>query len=338
MGTYHIDDSRPSRHGTGRALLACGVIGLAALTAPAPTLAQEAGAKPDWAESRWGEDDQLGAANLMTPERTKLAAGLVTEGKVYSLGIVVGPDTPAFPPRTLSLTVLQPGQNGNSGLGDNTFTYNDDIFMGWLGIGPQIDGLGHSGENHMYYGGRGYGDFAPASGLTELGLDKLPGLVGRGVLLDMAEHFETDMIEEGVAYTEEDIRAAAEAQGVELREGDVVLFHSNWMELLDGENPDPERFGAAEPGLGVSGAEYLAGLGVMAVGADTWGMEVVPAETEGQAFRAHQILQTHNGIYILENMDTRELAADGVNEFLFVLGQARLKGAVQMIINPIAIR
>lgn len=294
--------------------------------------------KPDWVENRWGAEDQLGAANHMTNERVKAAAGLVTEGKVYSLGMVVGPDTPAFPPRSLSLTILQPGQNGNSGLGENNFTYNDDIFMGWLGIGPQIDGLGHAGVDHLYYGGRSYDDFAPASGLTELGLDKLPGLVGRGVLLDMAAHYDTDMVEEGVAYTEEDIKAAAEAQGVEIREGDVVLFNANWMNLLDGENPDPERFGAAEPGLGVSGAEYLAEIGVMAVGADTWGMEVVPAETEGQAFRVHQILQPEHGIYILENMDTRELAEDKAYEFLFVLGQARLEGAVQMIINPIAIR
>ncbi|SDJ45764.1 cyclase family protein [Salipiger marinus] len=313
--------------------------GTLAAMAAGPLLAHDtSGSPPDWAQTRWGEGDELGAANHMTPERVKQAAGLVTEGKVYSLGMIVGADTPAFPPRSLSLTILQPGQNGNSGLGDNTFTYNDDIFMGWLGIGPQIDGLGHSGEDHLYYGGRSYDDFAPASGLTELGLDKLPGLVGRGVMLDMAAYFGTDMVEGGTPYTADDIRAAAEAQGVELREGDVVLFNSNWMNLLDGDSPDPQTFGAIEPGLGVSGAEYLAEIGVMAVGADTWGMEVVPAETEGQAFRAHQILQTHNGIYILENMDTRALAADGVHEFLFVLGQARVKGAVQMIINPIAIR
>lgn len=303
---------------------------LAACLAATPVLAS--------ADGKWGEDDQLGAANLMTTERIKAAAGLVTEGKVYSLGMEVGPDTPAFPPRSLSVTILQPGQNGNSGLGENNFTYNDDIFMGWLGIGSQIDGLGHSGIDHVYYGGRTYDDFAPASGLTELGLNNLPGLVGRGVMLDMTRHFGTEMVEEGVAYTEEDIKAAADAQSVDLREGDVVLFHSNWMDLLDGDNADPARFAAAEPGVGVSGAEYLADIGVMAVGADTWGMEVVPAEEAGQAFRAHQILQPENGIYILENMDTRELAADGVNEFLFVLGQARIEGSVQMIINPIAIR
>ena len=67
-------------------------------------------------------------------------------------------------------------------------------------------------------------------------------------------------------------------------------------------------------------------------------MEVVPAEEEGQAFRVHQIIQAENGIYILENMETRELVADEAWEFMFVLGQVRLRGAVQMMVNPIAIR
>jgi hypothetical protein len=36
-------------------------------------------------------------------------------------------------------------------------------------------------------------------------------------------------------------------------------------------------------------------------------------------------------------MNTGELADDNVSEFLFVLGPAKVRGAVQMIINPIAI-
>ena len=319
------------------------VIGIAAVTALAlgqAAFAQAAFAQDgqqEW-QTPWGEDDQLGAANRMSADSILEAAQLVTEGKMYSLGIIVDNDTPAFPPRSLSLTVLQPNQMGTSGLGENQFTYNDDIFMGWLGIGPQIDGLGHAGIDHVYYKGLKGEEFADAAGLAELGLHNLPGIVARGVVLDMAGYYGVDMVEEGRAYTEEDVKGAAEQQGVELREGDVVLFHSNWMELLDGENADPERFGSAEPGVGVSAAEYLAEVGVIAVGADTWGMEAVPAETEGEAFPVHQILQPQNGIYILENMETRELVADEAWEFLFVLGQARLRGAVQMIINPIAIR
>jgi len=311
------------------------LVALASLCLGQAAFAQDS--QQEW-QTPWGEDDQIGAANRMSPDSILEAAKLVTDGKMYSLGIIVDKNTPAFPPRSLSLTVLQPNQMGTSGLGDNEFTYNDDIFMGWLGIGPQIDGLGHAGIDHVYYKGLKGEEFADAAGLEELGLHNLPGIVARGVVLDMAGYYGVDMVEEGRAYTEEDVKGAAERQGIEIREGDVVLFHSNWMELLDGENPDLERFGSAEPGVGVSAAEYLAEVGVIAVGADTWGMEVVPAETEGEAFPVHQILQPQNGIYMLENMETRELVADEAWEFLFVLGHARLRSAVQMIINPIAIR
>jgi len=295
-------------------------------------------AAQDWTESPWGPDDEIGAANRITPDSVKAAAQLVTEGKTYPLGIVVDSSTPAFPPRSLSLTVLQPNQIDTPGLGPTETSYNDDIFMGWLGIGPQIDGLGHLGVDHVYYNGFKATDFAKASGLTKLGIEKIPPIVARGVLLNMAEHFGEDMLEEGTAYTMEAIQAAEEAQGVEIREGDVVLFHSGWLNLLDGDDADPKRFGAAEPGLGKTGAQYLIDKGVVAVGGDTWGLEAVPFEEGVGVFEIHQMLLAKNGIYILENMETRELVADDVNEFMFVLGQARVRGAVQMIINPVAIR
>jgi len=99
-----------------------------------------------------------------------------------------------------------------------------------------------------------------------------------------------------------------------------------------------ERFGKAELGLGVDGAKYLADLGFVAIGADSWGLEVIPFEEGTGVFEVHQTLLAKHGVYILENMNTAELAADGVHEFMFVLGQPKIKGAVQMIINPIAIR
>jgi kynurenine formamidase len=93
-----------------------------------------------------------------------------------------------------------------------------------------------------------------------------------------------------------------------------------------------------EPGLGVEGAKYLAGKGVAAIGADTWGLEVVPFEKDVGVFEVHQILLPINGIFILENMNTEELVKDKAWEFLFTLGPARLTGAVQAIINPVAIK
>ena len=85
------------------------------------------------------------------------------------------------------------------------------------------------------------------------------------------------------------------------------------------------------------GAEYLASKQVVAVGADTWGLDVIPPKDISKAFQGHVILLKENGIYILETMNTGPLVKDGALEFLFVLGQAKVRGAVQMFINPIAI-
>lgn len=315
-----------------RALTTASVL-LAGMLIAGPVAAQE-----EWTQSKWGPDDEIGAANLITDESVLDAAKLVTTGKTYHLGIIVDSETPAFPPRSLSLSILQPGQISTPGLGDNAMTYNDDIFMGWLGIGPQIDGLGHIGVDHVYYNGHKDSEFAKTDGLTKLGIEKIPPIVARGVVLDMAGYYGVEMVEEGTPYTREDILGAAEKQGVEIRKGDVVLFHSGWLNLLDGDEADHERFGSSEPGLGKTGAEYLIEQEVVAVGGDTWGLEAVPFPEGTGVFEVHQMLIPRNGIYILENMETRELVADEAWEFMFVLGPARLKGAVQMLINPIAIR
>ena len=147
-------------------------------------------------------------------------------------------------------------------------------------------------------------------------------MVTRGVLLDMAAHYNTDVVKEGTAFNVKEIEEVAKKQGVEIRQGDVVLFHTGWLSLI---GKDDKRFGAGEPGLGVEGAKYLTGKGVVAVGADTWGLEAVPFETKN-VFEVHQILLPMNGTYILENMDTAELAKDKAYEFLFVARPAALQG------------
>ena len=297
-----------------------------------------AGDAPDsekWWPSKWGQDDTLGSFNMLGPEMTLEAAKLIKTGKTYRLGIETNSKTPAFPPRTFEIHVLYPNQYDGSAYGKNQFNFLDDIISGWMGVGSQIDGLGHAATAGVFYNGWRAKDFAKVNGVTEFGIEKLPPIVARGVLLDMAKCMGKNMLPEGTAYTREDITACEKKQGVEIRKGDVVLFHSGWMSILD---TDPERFGTAEPGVGITGAEYLAEKNVLAVGADTWGLEVLPPEQEDILYRVHQILINYHGIYILENMYTDELAAESAYEFMFVLGPARMTGAVQMIINPIAIR
>jgi kynurenine formamidase len=87
-------------------------------------------------------------------------------------------------------------------------------------------------------------------------------MVTRGVLLDMAAHYNTDVVKEGTAFNVKEIEEVAKKQGVEIRQGDVVIFHTGWLSLI---GKDDKRFGAGEPGLGVEGAKYLTGKGVVAL-------------------------------------------------------------------------
>jgi kynurenine formamidase len=288
-----------------------------------------------WHPSKYGADDTLGALNNLSADKLVAAARLVTKGVTYRLGVETGRTSPAYPPRSFSMTILQLDDGTGTPLGANRATGNDDLMNLWMGIGSQLDGLGHMGIEHVYYNGNRAADFVTPSGLTKLSIDRLPPIATRGVLLDMARHFGEAILPAGKAFNAADIRAAAAAQGVTIERGDVVLFHTGWLNVAE---QDAARFMAGEPGLGVDGARYLASLGIVAVGSDTWALEVLPVEDPELAFPVHPELLAKNGVYILENMDTRKLAADRVHEFLFVLGVPRFVGAVQAVINPVAIR
>lgn len=300
------------------------------------TLAAPAQQKPCLTASKFGPNDQIGNLNYLTPEKTLAASKLITKGKAYRLGVETNKSTPAYGTRTFSITVLQPGQAGGASLGPTKTTYNDDIITGWVGIGSQIDGFGHAGIDNLYFNCNKAVDFTMPDGLKKLGIENVPAVATRGVLLDMAGYFNTDVVKEGTAFNRAEIEGAMKRQGIQsIERGDVVLFYTGWQKLVGKDN---KRFISVNPGLGRDGARYLASLEVAMVGADTANFEVIPFENGAGIYEVHQILLPLNGIHILENIFTEELVKDKVWEFLFTLGPARITGGVQAIINPIAIK
>jgi len=316
---------------TFRALAVGGLITILSVTSA--LAADPSECKP----SKWGPDDEIGAANLVTPERTLQALKLVKQGVSHPLGIVIGPKTPAFAPRSMSLQVVSPGQhNGRSLEGDYgwNITYNDDLAQLWFGIGSQIDGFGHLGEGGMYYNCNHARDFVTVSGVNKLGTHNIPPIVARGVVVDIAKYKGVDALAGGQPISSADIQAAAAAQGVEFHEGDVILIHTGWTDAKLASAPD--EWNATMPGLTNEAAAWLGDRNPIAVGSDTSGVEVVPPAEGDRIFYGHVELLVKRGVYIIETMNTGRLAREGVHEFLFVLGQARIKGTVQMIINPVA--
>ncbi len=295
----------------------------------APVAAQD---KPP---ASYGAGDTHGAMNNLSPAATVKAAQLVKLGKVYALGIVTGPDTPAWPGRSTSVAVMGIDDGGGAPMGANKVTGHDDVIMSFVGIGTQLDGFAHIGIDRVHYNGVHARDFYRPDGVTKFGTEAILPTATRGVLLDMTKQLKQNPLPPGTAFNRADIDAAAKAAGVTIGKGDVVLFHTGWLATAA---TDPAKFIASQPGLGREGADYLASLGVVMVGADTSALEAIPFENPAAPFIVHQRLLVTHGVHILENVDTAALAADGATEFLFVLGQPRIKGTVQAIVNPIAIR
>ncbi|MBB3103219.1 cyclase family protein [Azomonas macrocytogenes] len=286
-----------------------------------------------WYPSRYGAADEIGAANLLTPELVLNAAKLVKTGKTYALGIEINKDLPAFQHRSFKLYNVQPGEQAGLTMGPNQFTFNDELVVAWTGVGTQLNGIGHIGIDNVYYNGNRAADIVTMEGVKKLGLEKVPPLVTRGVVLDMTAHYGQDIVPEGTLFSVADIEAVLQKQGIEIGKGDVVLFNTGWLELIGKDNT---RFLAGEPGIGLEAAQYLIDRGVVAIGGDTWALEAVPGDSDA-VFPVNQLMLAKNGVYNLELIDSRALVRDRVWEFLFVLGQPRYTGTTQVTINPVAI-
>jgi kynurenine formamidase len=299
----------------------------AALAAGATSFAQN-----NWYPSRWGSDDQRGAANRITPAKVLEAKNLITKGQTYQLGRIYESGMPLFGTRHYSLRIPKPfGPNGT-----NQMFYHDEIISGELGqIGTQFDGLGHVGIGDLFYNGNRGSEFSQAEGLKKLGIENVGALVTRGVLIDIAAYKGQPMLAGGYEISRADVEGALKRQNTTIRPGDIVLFHTGWGSLWMKDNT---RFSANAPGIGVAAAQYLVDREIVMAGSDTWAVEVVPNPDASLAFPVHQLFIPRNGIYIFENLVTEELARDSAYEFGFVFAPLRLKGATGSPGNPLAIR
>lgn len=282
-----------------------------------------------------GSTDTLGAMNHLGPDDALRGARLVRAGKVYSLAVPTGPDSAAYGDRRYKAEIIPAPGELPPPIGANKVTAHDEKVTTSMGIGTQLDGLGHLGIDHRYYNGLSGAALNTAEGFRTLDLSNLPPVVTRGVVIDMARHFGVPMLKAGQAFNRPEIEAAMRAQGVTVAKGDVVLFHTGWMSIME---TDRARYSSSEPGLGEAGAQWLADLGVVAVGSDTLALEPLPPVEADRPFVTHQTLLAKNGVYILENINTAPLVRDGVKEFMFVLGAPRFVGTVQVVVNPLAIR
>ena len=298
----------------------------------------------------WGDDDEVGTANYISPQSIVRAAGLVRRGVVFSCAIPLDESGPVYPGRTppkhlmaISGSDYEAGFRGFGSVPEGGIKFADDYLFAPLQCSTQWDGLAHA-----WYGDRLYNDFSHRyvrgpGGARRLGIEKMRcHFVGRGVLLDVVAAVGSEpRLEQGYAITRDDLERAEELAGTRVGTGDVVLIrtgHIPWYYELE----DKGEFWRGAPGLGQTTPAWLHERQVAAVALDNVTAEVQPAEEAGGVLPLHGVLIRDLGLTIGEMFDLEELAADccadGVYEFLFVGQPLRITGAVGSPINPLAVK
>lgn len=307
----------------------------AAMLAPMAALGQAAWMPPGpdkRCPSKWGADDQRGAANLMSPDAVMKAAGLIRQGKVYELGKVLENAIPKFGTRVWSLNTQRTAGPG----GRNLQIGNEEVVITELGqVGTQFDALPHIGIGEDLYNCNKSAAIATRNGFTKLGVENVGSLMSRGVLLDIAALKGVDILPATYEITAADLEAAIQRQNTPVGKADIVLVRTGWGRHYVTNNA---TFNSGEPGIGVGAAEWLAARDIMLVGSDNWGIEVFPNPDKELRFPVHQIMLTVNGIYQIENLNLEELSRDKAYEFAFVVQPLKIKGGTGSTVAPMAIR
>ncbi len=203
-------------------------------------------------------------------------------------------------------------------------------------VGTHIDALSHAAYLGELYGNIDAVAASVGGRFASLGVETIPPMVCRGVLLDVPKTLGVDRCEAGYEITAADLRAAQELARVEIHEGDVILVRTGWGSLFS-DRVAYEGDATGVPGPGVEGAEWLADWKPRCVGDDTISFERVGPRSEPRVLAAHRLLLVELGIYIVETMSLEALSARGVNDFLFVLSPLKILGATGSPVRPLAV-
>jgi kynurenine formamidase len=292
---------------------------------------------------RWGDDDELGTLNYVTPEKVRQAAALVKSGRRVSMAIpinkVAGPDNPM---QALLLVV----QGHDVPVDSSKVRFG----MDWLGMAAHgdchthVDALCHISYDGKTYNGKAANEVLRSNGATSQDLAVYhEGVVGRGVLLDIPKLRGVKWLEPGEAVRRSELDACLEAQGVDIGEGDIMVFrtghHARRLELGAWDNNAPP-VGEGKAGLHVDTIPWMHERRIAAFLPDGDG-EALPSVVDGISYPIHPLQVVAMGMLVSDSLQFEDLAQacerEGRYEFMVVGLPLRLPGATGSPWNPIAI-
>ena len=281
---------------------------------------------------RWGEDDQAGTLNLITPEKRTAAAGLVSAGLPVSLSHTYLTEADVEATSPVGYEMLGPDRPGPFRSDRYTFAYH---------------GYAHSHMDslcHMMHGGRMYNGFVRDEQVTADGCAKLAiinfkqGIVSRGVLMDIPRLKGVDYLEPGTPVHVEDLEAWEREAGIRVETGDVLFVRTGrWARRAE---HGPWEMNRDAAGLHASVAPWLRERGVAMLGADGTN-DVLPSGVEGVTQPIHQLTIIAMGMPLFDNLDLEAVAAEAARqnrwEFLLVAAPLAVDGGTGSPLNPLAI-
>ncbi|WP_218041273.1 cyclase family protein [Acrocarpospora macrocephala] len=276
---------------------------------------------------RWGADDELGAMNQVAAEQVLAGLAEAVTGRVVSLATPIR-NNQGFGlvgRRPAAHYMVRSGADYAAGLPERAgFGYADDVIAMPTQGATHVDALAHVWRDHTMYNGFSAREVT-GRGARRLGIDKMPPLVTRGVVVDASAHREPVRAER--------LQQLLHAQDVRLRPGDALLVRTGWLAAALRGDADGTRW----PGLHPDCGDLLAGAGITLIGADNPGVEAFPSPDPACQVPLHVQLLRDHGIYFSELMALDELCAARRPTFLFVLAPLPLVGAVGSPVSPVAV-
>ncbi len=281
---------------------------------------------------RWGEDDQLGALNLITPEKRKAAAGLVREGISVSLARDVEKKQAVDNPDPFKHDMLLVGRGSDSPWASDNYSV---AYHGYAHT--HMDSL-----CHLFYRGKMYNGFSRdevvESGATKLSIQNIKqGIFTRGILIDIPRLRGERFLEPGSAIFPEELDAWEKYAGLKVEPGDVVFIRTGRWKRRDQTGPwDIER-GLA--GLHASCARWLKDRDISMLGSDS-ASDVIPSGIEGVTHPIHLLTLHAMGVHIFDNCDLEDLSETTEKlerwDFLLTASPIPVEGGTGSPLNPIA--
>ncbi|MEX2538610.1 MAG: cyclase family protein [Actinomycetota bacterium] len=289
---------------------------------------------------RWGDDDELGTLNLITPEVVVRAAECVKRGVSFALGLPLhadGPQTGVMPGRINPIHLMtQVNQAYGS---DDGFHASDDAVVMGLQCATHWDAFSHVSYAERIYNGFG-AESITSEGAKHGAIHAVRSLVSRGVLLDVARAKGVERLDPGYCVAGADLDAAAEFGRVKVESGDIVLIRTGHIQLLDAG--DKRHYGYPSPGPGLDAVRWFRMHDVAAVANDTLTFEVMPGERDDLFLPVHLLDLVEMGLIQGQNFHLEALAEDcaGDSAYAFLLEATPepFVGAVGAPVQPVAVK